>query len=287
MPIFALIIGNELYNGSKRFKPLFHAVNDADAIARFFTTSETLKASKLISMRNATRQQMLDGLAELEDITEGTQNACIIIFYAGHGGQSPRPDEWKEHTMDCEDIEFLCPSDIGVTTEYGNVVEGIPDRLFGAILSNLARKRGNNIVRRITLPICNALTPSILPQTVILDCCHSASMDRDEDVQKGSRCLENAPPVTAAANTIPRRMIAERIDANATRGVRLAAGFGSPSASSHVLLAACGRDGTAYENREAEHGSFTNALLKSFLSKKNLTMETPLSLMTTLDMPTW
>lgn len=127
----------------------------------------------------------------------------------------------------------------------------------------------------------------ILLQTVIFDCCHSASMDRDEEADEStSRYLSDPPPVTAEANIIPATIV-EALDDDPTRGVSLAPGFGSPSATSHVLLAACGRDGRAYENHEAKHGYFTDALLKFLLKSKDLKTETYLSLISALAMPTW
>lgn len=135
-----------MYNACERFRSLSYAVNDADAVEDFFMKSKPLGTSKIISMRNATRQQMLDGFQKLEDITEDVDNPCIVIFYAGHGSQKECPEEWREYATGSDEIEILCPSDIGAIGVDGKVVEGIPDRLVGTLLSNLARKRGNNIV---------------------------------------------------------------------------------------------------------------------------------------------
>lgn len=124
---------------------------------------------KIVSMRNATRQRILDGFEELEKITEGTSNPRIIIFYAGHGGQVERPEEWEAYTTDYDKIEILCPSDIGAEQEDGGVVEGIPDKLVGTLLARLARERGNNIVSLSSIHTIKILTDKLWRYASIID----------------------------------------------------------------------------------------------------------------------
>lgn len=110
-----------------------------------------LKDSQIVSLRNATRQEMLDGFHKLEEITKDKDDPCMIIFYAGHGAQTPRPQGWEDYAADYEMIEMLCPIDLGVVGTDGKVVEGIPDRMVSALLNGLAEMRGNNIVSPIEL----------------------------------------------------------------------------------------------------------------------------------------
>ena len=71
----------------------------------------------------ATRQGILDAFKALETKTEGTVDPCIIIYYAGHGASSPRPDGWEDWATDRNLIEQLCPSDIGTKLEDQSVKE--------------------------------------------------------------------------------------------------------------------------------------------------------------------
>jgi hypothetical protein len=143
-PIFALIIGNNEY--TTYMKSLLYAVADADAIEDFLQKRMALLPSNTISLRNATRQQILEGFLDLEGITDGSKDPCIVIFYAGHGAQGRPPKQWKEYVTGYNVIELLCPSDIGCEGKDGKVVEGIPDKWVGDLLKGLASKRGNNIV---------------------------------------------------------------------------------------------------------------------------------------------
>jgi hypothetical protein len=88
---------------------------------------------------------MLDAFKALERNTAGTVDPCIIIYYAGHGASSARPDGWENWATDRDRIEQLCPSDIGAEVD-GQVVEGIPDRVICGLINSLAEERGNNIV---------------------------------------------------------------------------------------------------------------------------------------------
>ena len=106
----------------------------------------------------------------------------MIIFFAGHGARSTKPEGWGEWAPDSTHVEMLCPSDIGMPlTGTGEpegdggkgkpawgedenprsvdesdvdrervagakVVEGIPDRTVCWLLNGLSERRGNNIV---------------------------------------------------------------------------------------------------------------------------------------------
>lgn len=154
--VYALIIGINEYV-LDTYKNLKGAVADADAIEACIIQKLHAPRENIVSLRNATRQQMLDGFKKLEEITErcpGPEDPCIIVFYAGHGARASRPEGWEEWAVDTDMIEMLCPSDLGVEIpavgEGGEVdyVEGILDRNIAATLNSLAKKRGNNIVSR-------------------------------------------------------------------------------------------------------------------------------------------
>ncbi|KAF6752769.1 caspase domain-containing protein [Ephemerocybe angulata] len=267
-PLFALIIGNSDYR-CEGYMPLPFARNDAKAVEAFFTTSTNFKASQVITLLNATKKEMLDAFGTLETLTSDTLDPRFVIFYAGHGARAKRPEGWEAYTTDDIWIELLCPIDMGTIDTNGRVVEGIPDRVVGALLSNLARKKGNNI-------------------TLILDCCHSASINRDDGQLGLSRSITNPPPITVDANPIPAPTSQRPQCTAPTRGARIPNGFGTTSAESHVLLAACSKYGKAYNDPKTEHGYFTHALLRQLLNEEvDLEQETYLSLVSDLRMPKW
>ncbi|RXW16987.1 hypothetical protein EST38_g8865 [Candolleomyces aberdarensis] len=271
--IYALVIGINVYPASPEYTNLRAAVADADAIEEFLVDQLKVLPENIISLRDgeATRQGILDAFRTLETNTAATVDPCIIIYYAGHGASSPRPEEWEDWATDREWIEQLCPSDLGALVG-GQVVQGLPDRVICGLLNSLAEKRGNNI-------------------TLIMDCCHSAGMNRHKGPGKISRCISNPPPLTAEANSLvdlamPGRFADPADASEANRALRVASGFGNKFDHSHVLLAACGRDQSAYETHDLSHGIFTAALLK-FFKRDKLEEVTYNSLMRNLDVPPW
>jgi hypothetical protein len=144
-PIHALVIGINNYQVDD-YDNLSAAVADADAIESFLVNGLKALPQNIVSLRDAeaTRQGILDAFKALEMNTAATVDPCIIIYYAGHGARSPKPDGRENWTADRDCIEQLCPSDMGVGVD--GLVEGIPDRVICALLNSLAEKRENNIV---------------------------------------------------------------------------------------------------------------------------------------------
>ncbi|KAF6749511.1 caspase domain-containing protein [Ephemerocybe angulata] len=274
--VYALIIGiNEYQN--PQYKNLHGAVADADEMEEYVLNHLQANPDNIISLRNATRKEMLDGFHKLDEITKDTINPCIIVFYAGHGARAQRPSGWEAWAVDSDMIEMLCPSDLGmpipgVEEDY---VEGILDRTVASLLNSLAasRTRGNNI-------------------TLILDCCCSAGMSRaEDDPMYIPRSIPEPPRISSKTKSHPIFVPTTNDGVNteaaseSTRAVVIAPGFGGMSNHSHVLLAACRRDRKAYE-REGR-GMFTKAILKFLTEDKNFREHTYNSMMDNLQMPVW
>jgi hypothetical protein len=126
-----------------------------------------------------------------------------------------------------------------------------------------------------------------------MDTCHSSGLTRQEGPRGRSRYIPDPPPLTVEANPLDDLFMPERFaylaDATSegTRALQVASGFGSKNDHSHVLLAACGRNESAYESHDG-HGIFTTALL-SVIESVRLEEETYDSLMdkVALEMPRW
>ena len=144
---YALIIGISDYQPP--WDRLNASINDALAFRAFLTESLHVPPENIIGLfnANATRAGILSGCYELELISEPAgKDACIIIYYAGHGSSHVRPPEWRIWESDSEMVEMMCPVDIGTRDWRGRVVEGIPDRTVCHLLNKLSKLRGNNIV---------------------------------------------------------------------------------------------------------------------------------------------
>ncbi|KAK0205134.1 caspase domain-containing protein [Desarmillaria ectypa] len=241
---FALVIGIDEYEYGE-YENLLAAVADADRFENYLLEGLQTPREHIISLRNgqATRRAIIDGFRSLicnPRIVSGM--AAIIIYYSGHGAVTPKPDEWTDWQTYDNEIEMLCPTDIGVLDVNGKVVEGIPDRTISELLLELATAKGNNI-------------------TLILDCCHAAGINREmqpADVQNAkSRRILNPPKLSANCDstTVSR----------GSSGVKITSGFSGSLWDSHVLLAACNRRQSAWE--VDGQGIFTRALLR--IMRKN------------------
>jgi hypothetical protein len=99
------------------------------------------------NLRNseATRAAIIDGIEAFSLNDEIKVGDPIMIYYAGHGGWAETPKGWEVGSTGR--IELLIPYDHSSPLEDGNPKHGIPDRTLGALLSQLAGKKGDNIVR--------------------------------------------------------------------------------------------------------------------------------------------
>ena len=139
-----MIIGINNYKSS-RIPNLVGAVPDADAMRDYLQKHLGVPSSQIMNLRNskATRAAIIDGIRAFslnEEIEEGDP---ILIYFAGHGGSADTPKDWEVGSAG--KIELLVPYDHS-SLEGGNPKHGIPDRTLGALLSQLAIEKGDNIV---------------------------------------------------------------------------------------------------------------------------------------------
>jgi hypothetical protein len=145
--LFALIIGINAYESSI-VPNLKGAVPDAEAMLDYLQKHLGVPSTHIRILRDseATRDAIIDGIEAFsrDEIKKGNP---ILIFYAGHGGSANTPTDWEAGSTG--KIELLIPCDYSSPLENGNHTHGIPDRTLGALLSKLASKKGDNIVRII------------------------------------------------------------------------------------------------------------------------------------------
>jgi hypothetical protein len=112
--------------------------------------------TNIISLRDeqASRASILLAFSSLrDDVKYKKDEAAIIIYFAGHGAQADKPEEWKDWDTSSGRIEMLCPSDIWCPTtirvngeEHEDVIRGIPDRTIAVLLNHISDVKGDNIV---------------------------------------------------------------------------------------------------------------------------------------------
>jgi len=67
----------------------------------------------------------------------------IIIYYAGHGGETDSPPGWE---AEGGKTQYILPHDIKTKDENDIVIQGIPDRTLASLINQIAKAKGDNIV---------------------------------------------------------------------------------------------------------------------------------------------
>lgn len=128
---FALVIGNEDYNGGKRdatYQPnVEFAEQDATAFARYAEDMMGVPNQNIILLKNATYAQMKQNLSKIERVAKQNPGEIeLIVYYAGHG------------QIDGDSKEsYLIPVDVSITAPTA----GIKLEEFYSTLSSCSAKK--------------------------------------------------------------------------------------------------------------------------------------------------
>ncbi|RXW24459.1 hypothetical protein EST38_g1392 [Candolleomyces aberdarensis] len=230
-PLFALIIGIDDYTQETGFDRLKGAVHDADSIRNWLNHDLRIPLSQIEYLQDkaATRKAIIGALGGLSTDWRIRRDDPILIYYAGHGTEAPAPKRWH---WDSPKIQMIVPWDFKHPDGPNRVVQAIPDRTLGALLTTIAESKGNNI-------------------TVIFDSCHSGPGTRSKLYARvrGGPHDADIPADLDDDIVLPSTRKAQ---VNKVRHHGL---------ESHVLLAACAPHDFAHENRSS--GAFTRALLRA------------------------
>jgi hypothetical protein len=250
---------------------LLGAVNDARAFKDYLLDPYDKKGLQAnpdnivcLTDGEATRRNILDKFEthflDNPAIPDGGKST-MILFFAGHGvrveapGNSIAPDGM---------VEALCPVDerTKVKKKY---VHAIPDYVLGWLLSKLAERKGPNIVR----PCSSA--PVFSLSSCLVDCDHGLLLLRSvgsiplvlRSMTSGkggmSRDGEQVRAPSTSSKPIPRSLDSHLWkNGNTAQHYRM----WSPSARSHVLLAACREGQVAREVEVRGDGEYRGLFTK-------------------------
>jgi hypothetical protein len=112
----------------------------------------------LLENKNATRSAILSAFKthflDNRNIPD-RGGASMILYFAGHGSRSEAPSDLIAPDRR---VEAICPVDERTVDDAGEYVDAIPDYVLVWLLSELADKKGNSIVRSCSrLPVCSLM----------------------------------------------------------------------------------------------------------------------------------
>ncbi|KAJ7899339.1 caspase domain-containing protein [Mycena leptocephala] len=249
---FALIIGIDDYFKTGDLPPLRGAVNDARLFEKYLLDLHVPSTNIVVlENKNATRSAILSAfnshLLDNSNIPDHG-DAMMILFFAGHGSRFKAPSDL---IAPGRMIEAICPVDERTKNNAGEYVHAIPDYVLVWLLAELAGKKGINIA-------------------VILDCCHSAGMERDLEGTRTARSDSCAIPLDLDSHFWKGKTDTARPHRMWSRPL-------------HVVLAACLAGETAREVQHTDgmyYGRFTLELVP-------LLQETPLESVTWAELLNW
>ncbi|KIK68737.1 hypothetical protein GYMLUDRAFT_36230 [Collybiopsis luxurians FD-317 M1] len=237
--VWALVIGVNEYT---ELTPLTGCVADADDFLNFLTAQMGVPNDHIKNLRNkdATRQAIISSIADLAKDNRIENGDAIVIYYAGHGAQARPPKSWDAGGGLDARVQMICAYDFVKAKNDNEDGQGILDITLGALLSQLAKAKGDNI-------------------TVILDSCYSGSGTRKDRPVPNIRGVE-LPDDYEILDTVDQELL--RILPDQQRKVIIAKDFEKSGSASHVLLAGCSSKQTSKEDPVGHRGYFTQALMK-------------------------
>ncbi|KAK0471528.1 caspase domain-containing protein [Armillaria novae-zelandiae] len=216
-----------------------------------------------------TRGNIVNAILDLSTNPKIQNGDNIIIYFAGHGARYKCAEysPYKETPAALGTIEALCPMDRGaeptasaktpntdVDDSKSSVkasdpqIPDISDREINTILAQIARNKGNHI-------------------TLIIDCCHSASLTRAPMSQEGVRSIPSLPLSSIANMFSAADEALKHIDGYQP----ISEGTWRSNMDSHIALAACkdyeyAKEVEGTQGKNGLNGVFTQALIPALKS---------------------
>lgn len=162
--LFVLIIGINTYTSSRLVR-LRGPTTDARAFTEYFKEQLGVPDSQIQVLINeqASRQAIIEAFTALKNDVRIKKGDPIFIFYAGHGGEAEAPAGWEAGGKGAK-IQMLMPQNF--SDEPGKEVPGIPDYTVAALLNQIAKEKGDNIVSLLLDRLKNS--PNLKPRCRLL-----------------------------------------------------------------------------------------------------------------------
>ncbi|KAK7472144.1 hypothetical protein VKT23_000266 [Stygiomarasmius scandens] len=242
--LFALLIGIDNYR-DKEVNNLQGAVSDVKLVEQFLTSDLQVPSNRVMKLCNeqATRETIISAIEYLANNSDIKEEDPILIFFAGHGSEAEAPSKWDINNK--KKIQMLLPHDFcwskpKESSSNDLVGHGIWDVTMNRLLTDIANKKSDNI-------------------TVVLDCCHSGSGTRSNNMAIRGVALPHNYIIPL--ELLPPPLPEPQSD---KRSPGISKGYEKNGHRSHVLLAACRSDELAREfldEGNLRNGHFTKALI--------------------------
>lgn len=242
----AVLIGINAYQ-DVAVADLRGCLNDVELLTDVLTSHHGFAAEDITTVVDPdnTRQQILDALDRLVDVTE--QGDAALIYYSGHGSQALDANAEEE---DDDYDETIVPSDSG----RGDLpVRDIVDDELNSFVTALAQKTDQ--------------------ATFIFDSCHSGSVDRGL-LEPADRDELPAPRAIVAADTPPEPEPHIRLEAaDQSGGERSESGM--LRQGGYLLIAGCLDHQTSKETdfEGRRHGALTYFLVEALSGGEKMTLQ--------------
>jgi hypothetical protein len=142
----ALIIGINKYKNADNdnITNLRGAIADSTEVERFLIHDLHVPPENIVHLNDscATRGRIVNEIERLARNPQIQPGDPILIYYAGHGGLAPAPSSWPTNS----NIQMILPHDFLPQTSEKEWEQGIPDLTIGALLQQIAKEKGDNIV---------------------------------------------------------------------------------------------------------------------------------------------
>jgi hypothetical protein len=129
-------------------KDLNGCVADAEAMKEYLVNNLGASSTRIQTLFNdqATRENIKRHIQQLAHMDEIRKGDPILIFFAGHGSLTKPPSGWDDSR---QEISIILPHDFnpGSSSDSDRLEQGLPQFVLDTLFVNLARAKGNNIVR--------------------------------------------------------------------------------------------------------------------------------------------
>lgn len=127
------------------YRELRGAVKDANDVVDLLMNCMDVPEGRITKLLDqaATADAIIGGIRSLTYNADIMRGDPVFIYFAGHGARAIVPQGWE--TTDGR-VETICPVDLSADDIGENTVSGIPDVVLNALITELADKKGDNIV---------------------------------------------------------------------------------------------------------------------------------------------